>query len=432
MVKPGAEYYNLEKVAEVLSVSTAEVNRLREKSKLRGFRDGKDWKFLKEEVHTYLAEAIKARSSGGNGQKPGDSDFDLAGGEDSFSNFDSLMEDAALPGDSDLVSLAPAQPKSDLDLAALDHDSDLALAEETAVSSIVTLKKAKTGEEPVNMIVQEEEYEDSSAVLLADKGADKGTDKGEELSSLSFAAGDLDSSALVLAKDEVDSSDAILTPDSEIHEVEFDDDSILEAEGSSPQLGLAGDSGFDILDVGGDSSIMQLDEEHTEAIASPIEVEVDEFDLEPSQILMNDDDSESSSQVIAIDVGLEGEESEGAGAFGGGDDFDFMGVDFDSDVAPPPAAETPVSDPFGEAATEDVPQFDAFAAPAVSVTPAKKAVVPEEEYSTGVLIALASALAVMLLPGIMVIDNMVNIWSWNEPFTLNSVLMGQIANLFGL
>ena len=384
MVKAGAEYYNLEKVAEVLSVPTAEVNRLREQGKLRGFRDGSAWKFLKEDIHTYLAESIRARSAGAGSQASGDSDFDLASSDAaSASSFDLLMEDAALPDDSDLVAIAPAHSKSDLDLAALDQeDSDLALAEETQISSMVMLKKAKAPEEPKSDAIQKDD--DSSALLLA--------------------AGP------------------------EFHEVELDEqDSVLDAGSSSPQLGLAGDGEFDVLLSAEDDNILQLDEEKTEAIAPPM---VEDFDLEPSAQMAGDDDSESSSQVIAIDVGLSSvvQDEEPFG----GDNFNFM--EFDSGVHTPSAPAAVTSDPFGNGAEADaLPMPDVFTPPpAVSPAPAKKPAVTEEEYSTGMLITLVCALVFLLLPGLMLIDQMVSIWSWNEPFFLNSMLMSTIAGWLGL
>jgi len=372
MVKLSAEHYNLEKVAEVLSVSAAEVNRLREQGKLRGFRDGNTWKFLKEEVHTYLAESIKSRSGANGAHKPGDSDFDLGGA--SSSSFDVLMEDAALPDDSDLVSVAQARPSSDLDLAALDND-ELSLAEETQISSLVVPKKVKpkettAPEEPVNVIFQDEDEEDSSALVLAKADDD----------------------------------------------VLEDEASVLEAGGSSPQLGLAGDSGFDVLVAGEDEDILHVDNENTN-MPAPI---VDEFDLEPSPKVPGDDDSESSSQVISIDIT---EMGQAADPFGQQDDgFDpFSG--FDSGIHQAPQAATASSDPFGTG--------DAFAAPAVSVSP-PKAAAPAEEYSTGILIALAVAVFMMVPTGWMLIDNMTHMWSWGEPFILNSMLMDIISGLFGL
>jgi len=367
--RSSTEYYNLEKVAEVLKVSTAEVNRLREQSKLRGFRDGSNWKFNKEEIHTYLAESIKSRN--GDGHKPGDSGFDLAGDSASASSFDLLVEEAALPGDDQLISAAPAQPKSDLDLAALDHDDELALAEETQISSLVVPKKAKTpAREPESELLQVAK-EDSSALVLESANA-------------------LD-----------------------------DEESVLGASGSSPQLGLAGDSGFDVLVAGeiADDSDILLVEEKTETLATPVK----EFALEPPSPALDGDDSESSSQVIAIDVGLAGE-AMSADTFEPDSFENFIG--FDSGIQTPPTAAT-TNDPFGSGTAS------VFTTPAVTAPPTKIAV-PEEEYSAGMLIALISAIAVMMLPGLMLIDTMVHMWSWSDPFILNSVLMSTIAGWFGL
>lgn len=55
-------YYNLEKAAEILSMTPGDLNRLREAGKMRAFRDGNDWKFRKEDIDNYLAEKIKNRS----------------------------------------------------------------------------------------------------------------------------------------------------------------------------------------------------------------------------------------------------------------------------------------------------------------------------------------------------------------------------------
>ena len=375
MAKSSTERYNLEKVAEVLSVSTAEVNRLREQGKLRGFRDGSTWQFNKEEVHSYFAKSLREKSGEADGEhKPDDSDFDL--GDSDASSFDLLVEDAILPDDSDLISVAPASPVSDLDLAALDHD-ELSLAEETQISSLVVPKKVKPKAEPVNVIIEEEE--DSSALLLA----------------------------------------------TEEHDVLVDEASVLEAGASSPQLGLAGDSGFDMLVAGEDESVLLVAEDDTDLLQVAA---VPEFELEPPPKMLHDDDSESSSQVIALDAFAEaGQFAETVpivDPFGQPDDgfspMDFVGFDSGVQQAPRAAA----NDPFGTG--------DAFAAPAVSVSPQKATAPAAEECSSAMLGALVAAAVLLLVPGIMLLDTMVHMWSWGEPFLLNSILMDTISGLFGL
>ena len=380
--KASTEYYNLEKVAEVLSVSTAEVNSLREQNKLRGFRDGATWKFNKEEVHAYLAESIRARGGGNADGQAGDSGFDLGGNDASASSFDLL--DAALPDDDQLISAVSAPAKSDLDLAALDQDSDLALAEETQISSLVMPNKPS----PPAPLAQEPVVEEAEVELLE-------VDMEADLED--------DSSALGLA-------------------LAGGDSSVLSAASSSPQLGLAGDSGFDVLvagEEGAESDVLLVDEEKTESVFPTAE----DFALEPTPKASEDDDSESSSQVIAIDVGLAAEAHD-ADPFGGDSFGDFGG--FESAVQAP-SAETVTNDPFGTS-----PSPAAFDFPATAPASAKKPAAPEEEYSTGMLIALVAALIVMFLPAVMMLDTMIHMWSWGDPFTLNSFWMSAIAGLFGL
>ena len=374
------EYYNLEKVAEVLSISTAEVNRLREQSKLRGLRDGSTWKFNKEEIHTYLADSIRARSSNEKANIPEDDDFSLAD-EESVPSFDILVEDAALPDDSDLVSVAPStRLPSDLDLAALDHDSDLALAEETHVSAVAVPQKTEEPAEPASEIAE---------VLLDED----------------------DASALLL-----------LSPES--YAVELDDESALIDGGASPQLELADNSGLDVLlDQEEPSDVLDIGKEEYEVSAS----ESADFDLEPSQVVWSGDDSESSSQVIAVDVALAETMQESADSLGlaNFDTADF--AEFGSGVSSPAGPTS--GDPFGMPGVTD--DFGSTFTPAVAVTP-KKPATPVEEYSTGMLVALSLTLAVLLLPCLVILDTMIHMWSWEEPFILNGVLMNEIAKLFNI
>ena len=378
--RSSTEYYNLEKVAEVLSITTAEVNRLREQSKLRGFRDGATWKFNKEEIHAYLAESIRARSGGSTSNQAGDSDFDLAGNNASDSSFDLL--DAALPDEDQLISAVAAPAKSDLDLAALDQDSDLALAEETHISSLVMPEKSHT---PIQLQkIQPPKNEPEVELFEVDVDLDD------------------DSSALGLAS--------------------VDDSSVLgAASSSSPQLGLASDSNFDVLVVGEvaiENDILLVDEEKTEAVLPTAE----DFVLEPTPRASEEDDSESSSQVIAVDVEFAAE-SHDADPFGGDTFGDFSG--FDSGVQPSPKVASATDDPFGASPTPT--PFDFPKAPATVKKPAT-----QEEYTPGMLIALAAAIVVMLIPGMMMLDTMIHMWSWGDPFILNSFWMDAIAGLFGL
>jgi excisionase family DNA binding protein len=334
------EYYTLEKTAEVLSLPTAEVNRMREKSQLRAFRDGSSWKFRKEDVDNHLAETIKNRSK----QNASESDFDLLGDDDDEKptlladsvSFDAIMEDG--------LSL---------------------------------------GDEMVDTKASKENTDSSYGLALAD----------EAVVDLSLG----------------------------------DDEVALDGTGSSPKLNLAADSGLSLLEVvddvelqaveknGSDAQLDDLDDdddilalvdaenaEHTSTIAIPVE---DDFQLTPSVDGLSED-SDSSSQVIALE-----EEN----MFGAPTIMD-------------PAASFPAADtgmpqqpgPFGATSGEFVSQATTFAAgPTVA----------EPTYDAMAISLLVACAFFLIICGWMSIDLIVHIWSWKEPFVINSTIMDFVAGI---
>ena len=334
------EYYTLEKTSEVLGQPPAEVNRMREKSQLRAFRDGSSWKFRKDDVDNFLAETIKSRSK----SKTSDSDFDLLGGDEEdesptlladSASFDALMEDG-VTFDAEMVDTGDSKKKS----AALD---DLTLADDQG-----------------------------GAVDLS------------------------------LGDDEV----------------------ALDGTGSSPKLNLAEDSGLSLLEVaddvelqavekGGSDAQFEVDDdddilalveaesaEHTSTIAIPVE---DDFQLTPSADGLSDD-SESSSQVIAL---------EEEGMFGAP-----LGMAPAPAFSPDPVAAMPQPGPFGAGPGEFIAQ---------APMPAPVATVAEPTYKTWVIALLAVNLFLLAICGSVALDLIIHIWSWEEPFVINSTIMDLIA-----
>jgi len=55
------KYYTTKEAAEILGISPAEVNSMRERNELRGYRDGTDWKFKSEDID----EMVRQRRTGG-------------------------------------------------------------------------------------------------------------------------------------------------------------------------------------------------------------------------------------------------------------------------------------------------------------------------------------------------------------------------------
>lgn len=383
-----SEYYSLEKAAEVLGLPTAEINRLRERNELRAFRDGSTWKFRKVDVDNKLAETIKGRNKS---DVDDDSDFDLLSMDgdaeemptllaDSAS-FDSLMEDGLSVADDMLEAPAKSEPAGD----------ELSLAPDDFLSG------------------------------------------GDELS----LAGD---DGLSLAKEPASHSDIDLAVD--------DDELVLDPGGSSGQLDLAGDSGLSLLEVaddaelqpvdtGGSDAVLELDDdddilaladddaapEVTSTIAIPVE---DDFQLTPDTgAPAFTDDSESASQVIALEENMFGAPI--------GDASGLPGVES------PFGAMPGMDGAAGGVPNFDVPGGGAFAGGAapvgefVSSGPAFTAPLSTEaNYSPLLVACLVCAACLLAVPGIMLLDLIVHIWSWKQPFVINSTLMNTLCEMIGL
>jgi len=267
---------------------------------------------------------------------------------------------------------------------------------------------------------------DDSDLSLSDvqlAGEDEGTDPIPE----ELAAG----SGQAKTKNEGPSSDLELATDG-------DDDFVLaEAGGSDITLDSA-DSGINLispsdsglalddipLEMGGSAILesLSLDDDKDNDIslvASDVNLDSgaapraklqtdDDFRLTP--LGTGEDDGDSSSQVIALDAGME---DLGAGDAGilGGDDL-FKEVD---DGAGLLAGDADAGDgEFGD--QEFVPM-----APRT-----------ESEYSVMNILGLGACLVLLLLGTILMLDMVRNIWSWDHNLALNDSLLDSLLGLFGL
>ncbi|MDR0608490.1 MAG: helix-turn-helix domain-containing protein [Planctomycetaceae bacterium] len=383
-----SEYYSLEKAAEVLALPTAEVNRLREKNQLRAFRDGSSWKFRKVDVDNYLAESIKNR--GKSEKSTSESDFDLLNtGDDGESptlladlpSFDSLMEEGLSLGD-ELIDAVPT-PQS--------------------AKSATPTDKGTYGIASDDFPVDDDLMLSSDDLMLADD-SDILPDSVVRPSLSKPSASDVDLAA--------------------------DDDLVLDSNGSSGQLDLAGDSGLSLLDIadsidlqpvekGGSDVQLELDDdddilslvdddlavENTSTIAIPVE---DDFQLTPNSGFVSTDDSESASQVIALD-----EESMFAtpgGSSGFGTDIPF-------------APATPVAEATTPGAVFDATPFTTGPGEFVARTPETISTTAEIQYTSWHIFWIVFATVFLIIPGMMIMDLIIHIWSWGEPFVINSSIM---------
>lgn len=183
-------------------------------------------------------------------------------------------------------------------------------------------------------------------------------------------------------------------------------DSGLSLETSDLKLG--GPS-VESLSLGGDEEdVISLDEEGDPAAATQLKAD-DEFLLTPLEEA-GGDESDSGSQVIALDSDVEFGESSGDDMFGA-----------------PLSGVTALED--GE---EDAGELGGLGVAAgLSQTQGTMvAAVPDITFSGWSIAFLSFGLVFLLLSGIMMYDLMRNMWSWSGPYSVNSSLMDSILGLF--
>ena len=182
-----------------------------------------------------------------------------------------------------------------------------------------------------------------------------------------------------------------------------------------------GGSGADESLELGEEDILQLAESsksHSGLIAD------DDFLLTPTEETTEADESESGSQVIALDT--DGDDAATIVAPGQGMATIFgeglgghLGLDLGAGVALGPA-------PLGAPGLAMSPSAMAEGA---AIAPSG-AFFPEAPYSVLNIISLAFCLFFLLFCGAMVYDLLRNMWTWNSAGTVNTWLMDTIIGLF--
>jgi hypothetical protein len=168
--------------------------------------------------------------------------------------------------------------------------------------------------------------------------------------------------------------------------------SSLSLEGSDPEFSLLG-SGAGL--AGSSGAALQTD---------------DDFQLTPlSEGGL--DDGDSSSQVIALDADLS--------SFEGGGGLLEEGFPAEADEG------VMLSEDFGEAPAGGLGVAAYAGAVAYPVG-------SEAQYGIGSILLLSTCVLLLGLGGLMMLDMIQNIWSWNGNYTINSSLLDALLGMFGL
>ena len=444
-------YYDLEKAAEILKLTTAEVNLRREKGEIKGYRDGSSWKFEREAIDNYYRTLTQKKPTspfspfGSSGDEE-----DLLSSEDE-QDLPTMMADSASFaqfGDG-ILSLHDGKADHVGAVANANLDDGLELVTDENVDELVLSDapvppRVQKPEQPIEIFAIQ--GENGVPTLGGDSGS--GLNLGDD-SGISLIGGS--GSGVDLA-----GSDRI-----------FDDDDVVIG-GSSSGLNLGGDSGISLLDAaaesgfslgaaaGGSDAILELapdddilaliDEEVDPDTATVFGAE-DDFQLQAEDDLFLTDDSESSSQVIAIegdladdldnfDFGNDLGEATVTPEIGDDDLFstddataDLGSIDF-AEVASEPASPFGDMGAFGDAGIADDPVGvfgTATPEPAAVAAPVAVAGSNLPKFTGLSVTALFIMVLIMAVGGSLMFELLRCIWSWTEPFTINSSILG----LFG-
>jgi hypothetical protein len=384
------KYYNVKETATIFGIDEDAVRQMLERRELYGYRDGADWKFKAEDIERMAADRkaaphvedtdevllseVELGQSGlgasgtviGMETAPhGESDIQLAG-----SDIEVISESATPP-----IGKAKADSSvgkfEDLDLGLAD---DLSLAE----SSIgVDTAKKPTSESPTgtsSLKIDAEPADDDEAVI---GGGSSG-------------------------------SGVTLTGDSGISLVDPADSGLSLEE----PLELGGSGADESLELG-EEDMLQLAE--SSKSHSGLKAD-DDFLLTPTEETAEPDESESGSQVIALDT--EGEEAglagQGVATLFGAEGIGDQAMDMGAGAA---------------LATAGGPGFSMAAMEGAAVSPTG-AFLTEAPYTTGNIVLLAACVVLLLFCGALVYDLLRNMWSWDQAGSVSTWLPDKIVGLF--
>jgi excisionase family DNA binding protein len=393
------KYYNVKEAAGLLGVSEEQVRKMQEQRELYGYRDGADWKFKAEDIErlaaerppvapdvhdsseeVLLSEVALGQSSIGasgtvigmeaNGKKAADSDLSIPADSEIHLAGDSKLSPASkLPGDSQ------SSPFEELDLT-LEEDVSLEDSSLDLETQIKPSAESPTG--GGSSVVAAKPMDDDEMVLgsgSSGSGLTLGGDSGISLV-------DPHDSGLSL-------EEPLEIAGSKVESLELGEDDMLSLAGSKKGPGSS---------VKGD----------------------DDFMLTPMEEVGDADESESGSQVIALDA-----EGDDASTKIASTPVHTMGAMLDEDLGSSPSLD------FGAGAALAPSPLGTPAALAESAAAVPAAAfAPEMPYTGLQIFGLVSCTILLMLCGMMMYDMIRNIWSWDRAYTANSSLMDFILQWF--
>jgi hypothetical protein len=430
------KFVDLAEAAKMIGVNSEALVEMRSKGTIFGYRDGASWKFKVDEVERVIRErGVEARESDSGILNAGDEEFEnLISGLSSKILADKAQEESE-PG-SVLIS------EEELGVSSTGHstiigkgtesepkasDSDLRLADDSK-KDILAGGSDKLIEAPGNKldVAGASDVLHGSDILMK---AGSGTGDMPAASKPASGMGLHPDDDLVLSEDdEGGSSDSVL--DDEIRPgSKASSKAGSTGKGSDVTLG-SGDSGINLkpsdsglsleeepLDLGGGSAVESLELPEDEEVVAlgeeadqdqPTQVKADnEFLLSASDTL-DDEDSDSGSQVIAL------EDS----------------ASFDQDAA------TMLKADEGALAAESFQPMGAEgleAAPGLGPQPVYvQTQAAEAPYTVWNVLGLGTVAGMLALGGMMMVDVMLNMWSFSGTNSVSTGIMDAFLSMAGM
>ncbi len=483
-----AKLIELEEAAQLLGITADELTDMRSRNEIFGIRDGSSWKFKEQELERVAGQLGVTLGSASAPTPDSGDDFDLDLSDDSIEldGLDISLDDDPGEGDSILVSeeeLGKSDASStiigsggsetgasDIKLAeTLDDGSELRLTGDSVAGSDLTIGGSDIlgAESDILAGGDSKAGPSDTANIMGDSELKLSSSSG----SLDFNIDDseisLDSpggSGINLDTDSPASAGASNSGFGSAIDLDLDDDELVLGSGTGSDVTSgAGDSGINLanpadsglsleepLDLSGGSSIesLELGEDDIIAVDEPADTEVptdlggdDDFLLTPMSDEL-DEESDSGSQVIDLDS-EEFDESaatlladnaspmdeldEGV-AFETLDDDGLDGLDGGLDDLDGGLDDAGGFDDGG--LVEDAPLAGAAGAAvgATALASAGKAA-PEAQYSLANVLSLFAIACMLGLAGLMMLDLISNMWSWDQNYAFKSSLMDTIISM---
>lgn len=433
------KFVDLVEAAKMIGVTPDQLVEMRSRGEIFGYRDGASWKFKLEEVERVLSE---------RGDAPRGDSAILSANDEDFENL--------ISGLSSKILAEKAQEESE---SILVSEEELGVSS-TGQSTIIGKHKEKKGGAADSDIKiaggsdikgpgsdikgpgSDKLLEAPGSKLAGGHGSDvltgsdikiaAGSGTGDMPTSAAPASGLKLGDAMNLHDDDLElgSSDSAL--DEEISGKTAGGTGKGSGKGSDVTLG-AGDSGINLAPT---DSGLNLEEEPLELVGSGVEslelpeddevISLEEEPADPDQATqlkgdnefllspgdtLQEDESDSGSQVIAL------EDSES----------------FDQDAA---TMLKPADAPLEADAFQPVPGDAGLVAAGPGAMPAQPVYVQvpvvEAPYSIWNVLSLIVITFMLGLTGMLMVDVMLNMWSFNEPSTISTSVMDAFINAFGL